>query len=173
MKILMVGVLAITSWVATVVRAESPRETPVDAYARQDPVQLAEFRQAIRIKYDLKEKAFAEGDAETIVRRFYAGDELTVASRDAIYFGRDDILPVYRRDTGKNKVRIESFRTYVNGDAGWDWADFHVFPTDGSKPFTLAILFLWSKIDGEWVCMGDFFDFGSFQKGKLESPPAP
>ncbi len=36
--------------------------------------QLAAFGQAIRELYDLKEKAWAAGDAETIVTRFYAQD---------------------------------------------------------------------------------------------------
>ena len=92
-----------------------------------------------------------------------------VAAGDKIYFGRKDILPEYKKDVGTNHVKIESVRMYVNGNAGWDFADFHVTPTDGkSKPFTFAILFLWSKINGEWVCLGDYFDYGSFRRGKLD-----
>ena len=65
-------------------------------------------------------------------------------------------------------VKIDSVHTYVNGNAGWDWADFHVTPTDGkTKPFTFAILFLWSKVHGEWICKGDYFMNGSFRSGKL------
>jgi hypothetical protein len=41
--------------------------------------------------------------------------------------------------------------------AGWDSADFNVMPADGkTEPFTFAILFLWTKIDGVWMCKGDF-----------------
>jgi len=145
--------------------------TPLNAYEKQDAAELAAFKKAIRAKYDMKEKAFAEGDADTILTRFYAGDEITVAAGDGIFFGRKDITEEYKKDVGKNKVKIDSFRTYVNGNAGWDWADFHVTPTDGSAPFTFAILFLWSKIDGQWVCMGDFFDYGSFKAGKLAPRP--
>jgi hypothetical protein len=62
----------------------------------------------------------------------------------------------------------------VNGNAGWDWADFRVTPSDPkSPPFTFAILFLWAKVDGQWMCKGDFFVNGSFRTGKLEAPPAP
>jgi hypothetical protein len=64
--------------------------------------------------------------------------------------------------------RLSAMYTYVNGDAGWDWADFQVFPTDPkNKPFTFAILFLWTKAHGAWVCKGDFFVNGSFRSGKL------
>ena len=40
--------------------------------------------------------------------------------------------------------------------------------SDGkTKPFTFAILFLWTKIDGVWMCKGDFFVRGSLRSGKL------
>jgi hypothetical protein len=46
----------------------------------------------------------------------------------------------------------------VNGDAGWDWANFYVTPDDPKeKPFSFKILFLWERIDGEWWCKGDFY----------------
>ena len=32
---------------------------------------------------------------------------------------------------------------------------------------TFAILFLWSKVHGEWICKGDYFMNGSFRSGKL------
>ena len=72
-----------------------------------------------------------------------------------------------------NRVKIESVYTFVAGRAGWDWADFHVTPTDGkTAPFTFAILFLWTQIDGEWMCKGDFFVTGSLKAGKLTPPSA-
>lgn len=149
----------------------SPK-APAAAYDMQNPAELAAFKKAIRAKYDVKEKAFASGDADAIVYGFYAGDEITVAARDGIFFGSKDILPEYKKDVGVNHVKIDSVRTYVNGNAGWDWADFHVYPQDGkTKPFTFAILFLWSKINGEWVCLGDYFDYGSFRAKKLDPRP--
>ena len=55
-------------------------------------------------------------------------------------------------------MRIVSFHTHVNGNAGWDWADFHVTPADKSAaPFTFKILFLWERVDGEWWCKGDMY----------------
>lgn len=155
-----------------VLAAMPARPAPDAAYETQNPAELAAFKKAIRAKYDEKEKAFANGDADAVVYGFYAGDEITVAAGDKIYFGRKDILPEYKKDVGTNHVKIESVRMYVNGNAGWDFADFHVTPTDGkSKPFTFAILFLWSKINGEWVCLGDYFDYGSFRRGKLDPRP--
>ena len=134
---------------------------------------LAAFRRAIRAKYDLKERAFAAHDAETIVSRFYTRDVISVGQGEGIYVGRDQIRPLYQDVVRSNKVRIESVHTFVKGDAGWDWADFHVTPDDPkAKPFTFAILFLWTRIGGEWWCKGDYFTYGSFRTGKLAAPPA-
>jgi len=138
-----------------------------------DSAQLAAFRRAIRAKYDLKERAFAAHDAETIVTRFYSPDVVSVGEGEGIFVGREQIRPLYADVVRHNKVKIESVYTYVNGNAGWDWADFHVLPDDPkSPPFTFAILFLWSRIGGEWWCKGDYFSYGSFRSGKLSAPPA-
>jgi hypothetical protein len=97
-----------------------------------------------------------------------------VGDGEGIFVGRDQIRPLYQEVVKDNKVKIDSVNTFVNGSAGWDWADFNVTPTDGkTKPFTFAILFLWTKIDGVWMCKGDFFVRGSFRSGKLAPPEAP
>ena len=141
--------------------------------ASPETAELAAFRRAIRKKYDLKEHAFAAHDAETIVTRFYSPDVISVGEGEGIYVGRDQIRPLYQDVVRNNKVRVESVHTFVAGDAGWDWADFHVLPTDGTtQPFTFAILFLWARQNGEWWCKGDFFVTGSMKTGKLAPPPA-
>jgi hypothetical protein len=143
------------------------------AAASPDSAELKAFRRAIRARYDLKEKAFAAHDAETIVTRFYAPDVISVGEGEGIYIGRDQIRPLYDEVVKDNRVKVDSVYTYVNGNAGWDWADFHVFPADpNNKPFTFAILFLWAKVGGAWICKGDFFVNGSFRSGKL-TPAAP
>jgi ketosteroid isomerase-like protein len=143
------------------------------ARASKDSPQLAAFKRAIRAKYDLKEKAFAEHDAETIVTRFYSSDVVSVGEGEGVFIGRDQIRPLYQEVVKEGKVKVESVSTFVSGNAGWDWADFHVYPLDAKKkPFTFAILFLWAKVDGEWICKGDFFVNGSFKAGKLQSEPA-
>jgi ketosteroid isomerase-like protein len=135
--------------------------------------QLAAFRKAIRAKYDLKERAFAAHDAETIVTRFYARDVISVGAGEGVFIGREQIRPLYEDVVKSNTVKIESVHTFVDGSAGWDWADFHVTPTDGkTASFTFAILFLWAKEHGEWMCKGDFFLVGSMQEGKLAPAPA-
>jgi ketosteroid isomerase-like protein len=130
--------------------------------------ELTAFKKAIRAKYALKEQAFADHDAETIVRQFYTPDVISVGQGEGIFIGSERILPLYQEVVKTNKVKVESIYTFVKGDAGWDWADFHVYPTDGkTAPFTFAILFLWTRISGEWMCKGDFFVTGSLKDGKL------
>jgi hypothetical protein len=141
------------------------------AAAAPDSPELQAFKKAIRAKYAVKEQAFAAHDAETIVTRFYSSDVISVGEGEGIFIGREQIRPLYAEVVKDNTVRIDSVYTFVSGNAGWDWADFHVMPAKG-KPFTFAILFLWAKVDGEWLCKGDFFLNGSFRTGKLAPPPA-
>lgn len=144
--------------------------------ASTDSPELAAFKKAIRAKYDLKEKAFASHDAETIVTQFYAPDVISVEGgpNGGIYVGRDQIRPLYERVVKDSLVKVDSVYTYVNGNAGWDWTDFHVRFTDGkTKPFTFALLFLWARENGQWICKGDYFVTGSFRTGKLSAEPAP
>ncbi len=121
---------------------------------------LIAFKHAIRAKYDLKEKAFAEHDADTIVTKFYSEDVISIGEGEALTQGREQLRNVYVEvtQTHPNRVKIESFATKVNGDLGWDWADFHVTPEDQTvAPFTFKILFLWERRTGEWICVGDIF----------------
>ena len=124
-----------------------------------DPAALAQFKQAIRAKYDLKEKAFRERDGETIVTRFYAEDVVSIGEGSPLHRGRDELRKLYQMpEVIESDVRIVSFETHVNGDAGWDWADFHVKPANPAvAPFTFKILFLWERTGGEWWCKGDMY----------------
>jgi hypothetical protein len=161
-----------------VMAAESAPPTSAAAAkkaASADSPELAAFKKAIRAKYDLKEKAFANHDAETILTKFYTPDVISVeATPDGgIYVGREQIRPLYERVVKDSLVKVDSVHTFANGDSGWDWADFHVtFPDGKMQPFTFAILFLWTKVNGEWMCKGDYFVMGSFREGKLAKAPA-
>lgn len=128
---------------------------------------LAAFKQAIRAKYDMKEKAFAEHDPDTIADRFYSEDVISVGEGESIVRGREQLRRNYIEVTQKhpNRVKVESFATRVQGDLGWDWADFHVTPEDTAvAPFTFKILFLWERRNGEWICTGDIY--------VVDKPPA-
>ena len=157
--------------------ATAPPPTPTSAAAAKAAVspespELAAFKKAIRAKYDLKERAFAAHDAETIVTKFYTNDVISIGEGEGIYVGRDAIRPLYQDVVKSYNVKVDSVYTFVTGNAGWDWADFSVLPIDPKeKPFTFAIVFLWTKIDGQWMCKGDFFVNGSIRSGKLTPPP--
>jgi len=178
-KLLAGSIAAMLCMAGALATAEPAQGVPASAAAAKaaaspDTPELAAFKKAIRARYAIKEKAFADHDAETIVTQFYTADVISVGEGEGFFFGRDQLRPLYQEVVKDNKVKIDSVYTYVNGNAGWDWTDFNVTPTDGkTKPFTFAILFLWTKIDGVWWCKGDFFVRGSFRSGKLAPPEAP
>jgi uncharacterized protein (TIGR02246 family) len=141
--------------------------TPVPAAADAG---LAAFKKAIRQLYDLKERAWAAGDAETIVTRFYAPDAISIGEGDpGTMVGREQFRETYRKYVKDvTSVRIESVRTVVNGNAGWDWTNFYatVRPEKAKEypPPLVRVLFLWSREGGHWICKGDVFVNGGFKE---------
>ena len=130
--------------------------------------QLEAFKKAIRAKYDLKEMAFANNDPKPILEKFYTSDVLSVGPDGVSHEGTEGIRPVYENpDIIGGKVKIESYKTQVSGNSGWDWVNFHVSPPDpAAEPFTFKMLFLWEKINGEWMSQGEMYVVGEFDTGK-------
>ncbi len=132
--------------------------------------EVAAFKKAIRQLYDLKERAWAAGDAETIVTRFYAPDAISIGEGDpGTMVGREQFRETYRKYVKDvTSVRIESVRTVVNGNAGWDWTNFYatVRPEKAKEypPPLVRVLFLWSREGGHWICKGDVFVNGGFKE---------
>jgi hypothetical protein len=153
------------------VSAENATSQPVTAAAVADAPDLAAFKKVIREKYDLKEKAFAAHDPEPILTQFYAEDAVSVGVGFGIYKGRAQLRPLYEGAVKDLTVKVTSRHTVLNGDAGWDWADFYVTPVDTTQPpFNLVIIFLWSRENGAWICKGDFFAEGDFATGTISTP---
>lgn len=131
---------------------------------RNPAAEMAAFKSAIRAKYDMKEQAFRDNDPEPILTRFYSESVISTDNEGVTHVGRDELRPIYEEVIGAF-VEIESFDTFVNGDAGWDWVNFHVsFPAEAQmEPFTFKMLFLWENIDGEWWSHGEMYVMGEFK----------
>ena len=131
--------------------------------AHAGDAELAEFQREIRVKYDLKEAAFAANDPEPIITRFYHADVISTDPEGHTHEGRAELRPVYNEVIG-SEVRIQSYRSFVRGDAGWDWVNFHVTPPPeaGMEPFTFKMLFLWARENGEWWSHGEMYVAGEF-----------
>jgi uncharacterized protein (TIGR02246 family) len=164
----LIVIASVTAWstTASVVALASPTQaSPV-----RSETEIDSFKRAIRKLYDLKEKAWAAGDAETIVTKFYSADAISVGEGDPnTMIGREQFRAAYQiyvRDVPS--VRVESVRSYVNGNAGWDWANFYSNPKPEKKslypPSPIRILFTWAKENGHWICKGDIFVNGKFPK---------
>ena len=128
--------------------------------------ELEEFKAHTRIKYDMKEAAFAANDPTPILTRFYHPDVVSTGPDGVTHLGREGLRPVYDEIIGAD-VRIESYRTFVAGDAGWDWVNFHVTPPPeaNQEPFTFKLLFLWALENGEWWSHGEMYVMGKFETG--------
>lgn len=159
---------ALALWIAGAVVFAGPQAAA--AAAEPDPAELAAFKNAIRQLYDLKERAWAAGDAETIVTKFYAPDAVSIGEGDpGTLVGREQFRETYRKYVKDvTSVRIESVRTVVNGNAGWDWTNFYatVRPQKAKEypPPLVRVLFLWSREGGHWICKGDVFVSGGFKE---------
>ena len=150
---------------STAAPAEVVTDMTVGAIPAPDPAELAAFEAATRKLYDMKEKAFAEGKPDPIINRFYAENAMSVGPEGKPYEGRAAYRESYEKVVPANNVKVEPIRSYVNGNAGWEWANFHVTPKDPKeKPFTFVILFLWTKVNGQWVSAGDAYVLGQFPK---------
>lgn len=156
--------------------ATQPAEQPVDLgktmgnIPASDPAELAQFKAATSELYDMKVKAFADGKADPIVNRFYAENAISAGPEGKPYEGRAAFTESYSKIVPLYNVKVEPLRTFVSGNAAWEWANFHVTPKDPAtgEPFTFLILFLWTKVDGQWVSAGDFYNIGSFPTGGTE-----
>jgi len=134
-----------------------------------DTATLEAFKSAIAKKYKEKENAFAQADYETVVTKFYSDDVVAAAPGEggggpSVQIGREQLRQLYKGLMEKNgpaKVTISSTNTFVSGDAGWDWTTFSV-TAKGQPQMDLLVLFLWAKVNGEWICKGDFLVPGKF-----------
>ncbi len=129
--------------------------------------ELEEFKAQIRLKYDIKEAAFASNDVESILTHFYHQDVISTGPDGATHLGREELRPIYN-EVIAGDVRIESYHSFVRGDAGWDWVNFHVtLPAEANEPpFTFKMLFLWARENGQWWSHGEMYVLGEFEAGK-------
>ena len=136
----------------------------VSAFADDMNKELAEFTAAIRKMYDLKEQGFANNDPDSIVTKFYSPDAISTDPEGVTRIGTAELLPMYQEFTPIYNVKVKSVHPYVNGDAGWDWADFAVeAKVPEEESFNIKILFLWERVNGAWICKGDIYVMGSFE----------
>ena len=157
-------ILAVASAAVPTIAASQP-VAEVGAVPAPKAAELSAFQAATRKLYAMKEKAFAEGRVDPIVKRFYAANAVSVGPEGKPYEGRAAYFENYQKVVPTYNVKVEPVHAYVNGNAGWEWANFRVRPKDPhstEKPFSFVILFLWTKVKGEWVCAGDSYVVGEF-----------
>lgn len=165
--LLLPALLSVTAFSATA--ASEPGQAAATAKPAAATPALRDFQNAIRARYDLKERAWAARDSEGLVKGFYAPQAFAAAEGEPKFFaqGRTQFLDMYKTYVADTtKVRIESVHTYVNGNMGWDWTNFYaeVKPEKAKDypPSPVRILFVWERINGQWFCSGDVVLLGKF-----------
>ncbi len=135
-----------------------------------ETAELEEFKKAIRAKYDIMEAGWATDSPELIYDQFFAADARGLAADEPrSYKGRAQFKEMYDDVALRGEIRIESVDTYVNGDAGWDWANMYARYHDESvEPFTVMFLFLWSREEGEWMSKGEIYVVGEFDSANIQ-----
>ena len=102
---------------------------------------------------------YLRADEATALADFRAAIDVKYTLKEAA-FAAADATPIIENFYTNDVIATD---TYVNGNAGWDWANFHVVPKDPqAEGFSFKILFLWERIDGEWWCKGDMYVLGAF-----------
>ena len=128
-----------------------------------DDAEMTAFKHAIRQKYDLKERAYAQNNVALNADGFYSPNAIEVGDGDPVVIGREAIRVASQQHI-HDKIRIESISTHVEGSTGWDWTNFYVVPADPkATPLNLVILFLWKRLDSEWWCVGESYSRGEFK----------
>jgi conserved hypothetical protein len=164
----MASIRVLAGILVAIMLALSTAAAPVTS-AQASSDDFVAFKKAIRQLYDLKEQAWAAGNAEAIVTKFYASDAISLGEGEPnVLVGREQFRKAYQqfvRDI--TSVRVEPVRTVLNGHAGWDWANFYFTPKPEKvkeyPPSPIRILFLWSKEHGGWICKGDMYVNGKFE----------
>lgn len=132
-------------------------DEPAGAVWQSNPEELAEFRAATRALYDLQERAIADGDADIIANSFFAADAVAFGGDGVVFRDRPSWVAIFKSFVeGFSAMRIVSHYPFVRGDAGWDYATMINTAKDGGV-IHLAIVFLWTRVDGRWICAGNAY----------------
>lgn len=152
---------------ATLATSASAADRPVGDLVQASKATIDDFRRQVDALYRMKEKAFADEDADKIVEHFYSADAVTFGPEGKPVIGREAFRADYRNTVKLANVRVEPVSTHVGTDAAWEWVNFRAFPRDASqKPFTFIMLFVFAKQDGKWVSGGDAYTLGEFPAAK-------
>lgn len=122
------------------------------------PSEMQQFTAAINAKYRLHVAAFEAGDPEPILQHFFTADALWEYHGYPRREGREQLRRLFDEVIRSDRVAVQSIRSYVNGDNGWDYADYTVTPRDTTKSaWVFRQIFCWVRIEGEWLvnaCIG-------------------
>ena len=141
----------------------------MDRAVSQAATEMAAFRAAIDAKYALHVAAFEAGDPEPILNHFFTEDALWEYAGYPRRVGRAELRELFDAVIAKDRVAVRSIRSFVNGDCGWDYADYPVTPRDPAvAPWVFRQMFYWVRREGDWLvnaCIGFTLPAAAAQAG--------
>ncbi|WP_431324674.1 YybH family protein [Rhizobium sp. YTU87027] len=119
-----------------------------------------DVRAAIAAQHDLMKQAFASGDADPIVDKYYTEDAWVFGDGDQTWKGSQAIHELYAGIVGKYTWTTKTEQIIPLGDGALEFLIGTIHPVDGSEPTVYKILFGWVKAGESWRCSTQMFAFG-------------
>ena len=99
----------------------------------------------------LHEQCFDRRDAGPLAEGFIAPDALWDFQGFPPTRGRTAVLAFFEEKVRISRVAIAPLSWRGHGDTGWSLVDYHVTFDDGAAPLTLRTMFVWVRLDGDWL----------------------
>ena len=134
---------------------------------------LAAFRQAIGLKYAQRCQGVKDRNAQKDVASYYHPDVVAIVARPGqpeVMLGHAGLEALYGGLAAARSfnLTITSVKSYVNGDSGWDIANFTINPEGepgmdyiAGERAEFGLLTNWARIDGDWRATSEVSFAGS------------
>jgi hypothetical protein len=117
---------------------------------------------AIDAKHELMRDAFEKNNADIIGEKFFLPDAWLVGPDDATWKGTSEIVSLYKDFVGVHRWETTRERLISTGEGGvFEFRIGTTVAASSGEKSDFKLLFVWSKLGGEWACAAQFYAAGS------------
>lgn len=128
----------------------------------EQEAERAAFKAAIDEQHLLLTEAFERGDAQLVANRVFGRGAWLIGDGESAAIDGPAIGEVFAGFVGKYHWRSESVRYDVSGRIGYDFANAVMRSMQGDEILLFKLLFVWEKVDKEWVAAGQMYVTGAY-----------